>query len=152
MHTRMAFMVRATVAALLVIVSVGVVDAQSTATSLRGSWSATIGTRGALQGTWTAVLEAETPNAATGTWTMVGTAGQVVARGTWAANRNAGLWTGTWSARAANGSTRSGTWRVNAVRGPKTFAELLESTLETQLTGAWSSAGLQGRWAMKASR
>lgn len=126
-------------------------NAQDAVTSLRGSWSATIGNRPALQGTWSAELQEKTPNAASGTWTLVGAGGTVVARGTWTATKTSGAWSGAWAARAAGGGSRSGTWRADAGGGAKTFAGLLRSSLETQLTGAWRSGGLQGRWALKAA-
>ena len=119
--------------------------------SLRGSWSATVGTRPALQGTWTAQLQSTGPNRATGTWTLVDTGGRIVARGTWAATRAAGSWTGTWSARTSAGATRSGAWRADVEGGPSTFADLLRSTVQKQLTGAWNSAGLHGAWALSAN-
>ena len=126
-------------------------NAQQPVTSLRGSWSATIGSRPALQGTWSAELQEKTPEAASGTWTLVGAGNTVVARGTWSATRTRGAWSGSWAARAADGASRSGTWRADANGAAKTFADLLRSSLETQLSGTWRSAGLQGRWALRAN-
>ena len=136
-------------ALLLAFVSLPVIAAP--ASSLRGSWAATIGTRPALQGTWSAVLQEDTPNAAAGTWTLVDARDRVVAQGTWSATRTEGKWRGAWSARAsAGGRVRSGTWSADVTPGPGNLAELLRSTLEKQLTGAWRSAGLQGSWALRA--
>jgi hypothetical protein len=122
-------------------------------TSLRGSWAATMGTRPALQGTWSAELRTSSPEAAQGTWTLLDARGNVTANGTWSASRTPDSWSGTWSARASSGGrTRSGTWRADVKHGPSTFADLLRSTIETQLSGSWRSGGLHGRWSLRASR
>jgi hypothetical protein len=123
---------------------------QQAVSSLRGSWSATVGARPALQGTWSAELHSTSPNSATGAWALVGAGGRIAARGTWSATRTAGIWSGAWSARASTGAPRSGTWRAEVARGPATFTDLLRSTIEQQLNGSWRSAGLQGRWALRA--
>jgi len=127
---------------------------------LRGTWTASVGQTPSFQGTWTADIQANTPNAATGSWTLLNQANQIVAQGTWSAVKAARGWSGTWSARvlppggrvAGSGRIRSGSWRADvAPGGPSTFADLLRSTLERQLTGAWRSGGLQGRWTLRAS-
>jgi len=123
---------------------------QQQTSSVHGSWTATAGARPAFQGTWSAELRAKTPNAAAGAWTLVDNRGRVVADGTWSATRTAGSWSGAWSARASGGPARSGTWRADVEGRPTTFADLLRSTLEKQLTGAWRSAGRQGRWFLTA--
>ncbi|HWK09124.1 MAG TPA: hypothetical protein VNR64_03685, partial [Vicinamibacterales bacterium] len=128
-------------AALLAVAPIRAAIAQQpSVSSIRGSWTATVGTRPAFQGTWSAELRESTPDAATGTWTLVDAGGRVAAQGTWSATRTAGTWSGAWSARASNGPARSGTWRADAQRGAASFRELLRSTLEKQLTGAWRSA------------
>jgi hypothetical protein len=141
------------VCASLVLITIPAAAArQQPASSLRGTWAATIGTKPALQGSWSAQLRAESPEAAAGTWTLFGANGKAAAQGTWSATRTAGTWSGTWSARGAGSDTlRSGTWRADVEHAPATFADLLRSTLETQVTGAWHSAGLQGRWALRAT-
>jgi hypothetical protein len=129
-----------------------------TSTSLRGTWSASVGTKPALQGTWTADLQSTAPNEATGSWALIDAGSRIVAEGTWSAVKNARVWSGSWSARMlppggrGGGPLKSGTWRadVNAA-GPKTLADLLRSTLEHEVAGAWRSAGLQGRWWLTAS-
>ncbi|HTL44784.1 MAG TPA: hypothetical protein VL262_10640 [Vicinamibacterales bacterium] len=122
---------------------------ENTGSRLRGSWAASVGTRPALQGTWTAEVQANAPNRATGAWTLVDSGARIVASGTWSATRTAGRWSGTWSARASSGAARSGTWQADVEGSPSSFADLLRSTVEKQLAGAWRSAGLQGTWALR---
>ena len=133
--------------------------AQQPASSLRGTWTASIGAKPAFQGTWSADVQTNTPNGATGSWTLIDQGRRIVAEGTWSAVKNAGSWSGSWSARIlppggrGGGQVRSGTWRADVQPGgPKTFADLLQSTIEKQFTGAWRSAGLQGRWWLNGSR
>src|SRR5690242_4562631 len=140
-----------TAAVLLILVQMAPARAQEQVTLLRGSWSATVGTTATLQGTWSAQLQLSSPDAATGTWTLVGAGNKILARGTWSATRTAGTWRGAWSARgAARGAARTGTWQADAAGGAKTLADLLRSSLEAQLNGVWHSAGRQGRWSLKA--
>jgi hypothetical protein len=137
---------------LMALATVAAAQAQQRST-VRGSWAATIGSRPALQGTWSAELRTSSPETAQGTWTLIDASGNVVANGTWSASRAPDSWSGTWSARASSGGrTRSGTWRADVKQKPSTFADLLRSTLESQLSGSWRSGGLQGRWALTASR
>jgi hypothetical protein len=137
----------------------GLVSLQPASSSLRGTWSASVGAARTLQGTWSAAVDNRTPNAATGSWTLMNGSNQVIAEGTWSAVKTPRTWSGSWSARIlpsgrkGGGAIRSGSWRADtpASGGASTFSELLQSTLEKEITGAWRSAGLQGRWWLKGS-
>ena len=141
----------------LAIVSLAVV--QPASSPLRGTWTASIGTAQSLRGTWTADLDTRAPNAATGSWTLLNQANAIIAERTWSAVRTPRTWSGTWSARilppggrGAPGRIRSGNWRADIPAGSSsTLAEMLQSTLQKEISGAWRSAGLQGRWSLRGS-
>jgi hypothetical protein len=54
-----------------------VAQAQSPATAIRGSWSASAGPNQVFQGTWTAEAASSDPNAAQGSWTLVNRSNQI---------------------------------------------------------------------------
>jgi hypothetical protein len=136
---------------------------QASPPALHGTWNASVGARQAFHGTWSADLLPDTPNTATGSWTLLGEGNQIVAEGTWSAVKAAGSWSGRWSARilppaqsrtpSSTGRVTSGTWQADIAAGSrsKTLGEMLQSTLQTQITGAWRSSGLQGRWWLEAA-
>jgi hypothetical protein len=114
---------------------------------LSGGWAAVAGKR-PFQGAWQAELTVETPDAASGTWTMVDDKGNPVMQGTWSANKGKG-WQGAWSARIAPaGNVVSGTWRADpsTVKGCKTFADMLEQGSQTQIAGTWRAGKARGTW------
>jgi hypothetical protein len=131
---------------------------QETQPALRGTWSASVGAKQAFHGTWTADIQAGSPNTATGSWTLLNEGNQVLAEGTWSAVKAAGAWSGRWSARimpapqsrtpSATGRVMSGTWQADIPAGSrsKTLGEMLQSALQTEISGAWRTSGLQGRW------
>jgi len=128
--------------------------AQPVSSVVRGTWTATSGTR-VLQGGWSATIVDATPDAATGTWTLANGA-RVIAQGTWSAVKDRGRWRGSWSARIAAASRnardtiRSGTWQADAAgKAATTLAEMLRGAADAQVTGQWRSGGLQGRWALR---
>jgi len=127
---------------------------------LRGTWTASIGSTPSFHGTWSADLDPKALNAATGSWTLLDGSNRIVAEGTWSAVKTPGAWSGTWSARilppggrgGGSGRIRSGKWRADIAAGAGTsLSEMLQSTLQKQITGAWQSAGLQGRWWLSGS-
>jgi hypothetical protein len=145
----------------LVVLMLVLVGAQQPGSgSLRGTWTASVGPTPAFHGTWTADLQAQTPNTATGSWTLLDASNRVVAQGTWSALKSPRTWSGTWSARVMTGGggdkgrLMSGSWRADIPSGASagsTFSDMLRSTLQKQLTGAWHSGGRQGRWWLTAS-
>ena len=110
--------------------------AQSSAATLRGTWAATAPSR-AFQGAWTARIDGPDPNTAQGTWSAV---------------KNANGWSGSWQARVAgNRRMFGGTWRTDLPKSDvKTFRDLLQRTLQEQVSGVWVSAGLRGAWSLRA--
>jgi hypothetical protein len=135
-----------------------VVLAQSPASSIQGSWSATAVPNQVFQGTWTAEPVSADPNAAQGSWTLVNRSNQIVMRGTWSAVKNARVWSGNWQARVATsrGATSrllSGTWRTEMTdANVQSLAALLQKTLSDQINGTWGSGGLRGAWSLRAFR
>ena len=125
---------------------------QSTATTLRGTWAATVvAPSQTLQGTWTAQLDGAEANTASGTWTLLDRSNRTAAQGTWSAIKSASNWSGSWQARiAGNNRLLSGTWRTQpSTSDVKTFRDLLQHTLREQVSGAWVSGALRGAWSLR---
>jgi hypothetical protein len=139
--------------AVLLLLTVAAV-AQQSAPPLRGTWTATAGPQ-VFQGAWSAQPVAKSPNTAMGSWSLVNASNQIVLSGTWAATKTARTWTGTWSARivAARGTSGrvfSGTWRTEAKASEvRTLGEMLQQTLQQEITGAWRSGAISGTWSLK---
>jgi hypothetical protein len=119
---------------------------------LRGSWIATAGPR-SFRGRWSGQLLPNTFNVANGSWTLLSDSNQILLEGTWSAQRTLRTWRGTWSARIATGRSFSGSWTAD-VTDPsnKTFGDMLNSTLEKQVSGSWRSGRMQGNWWLQGSR
>lgn len=116
--------------------------------ALSGGWAAVAGKR-PFQGSWSAEITAETPDAAVGSWTMVDDKGNVVMGGTWSANKDPKGWRGAWSARIApSASIVSGTWQADpaGLKGCKTFVDMLKRGSQAQITGTWRAGHARGTW------
>lgn len=126
--------------------------AQNTPTELTGMWKATVGNGPMMQGMWLAEISKGSPNAASGSWSMLNDAGEVVLQGTWSARKMGQGWEGSWRARVATGRSLSGTWSASLgeFKG-KTFQEMLELTMQKQIGGAWQSGRYQGYWWLEGS-
>jgi hypothetical protein len=136
--------------------------AQPSPPVLRGTWTATAGPKQIFRGKWSAQTLPDTPNAARGSWALLNSADQIVAEGTWSAEKSARGWQGTWSARVQTGRSSlgrptlgrplSGAWQAQMenFKG-KTSAEMLQQTLEKQIAGSWRSSRARGNWWLKGS-
>ncbi len=113
----------------------------------RGTWMATAGTAHSFRGRWWASLLPNTHNAASGSWTLLSDTNQILLEGTWWARKSSLGWQGTWSARARAGKAFSGTWTSDMTDvTDKTFEEMLNRTMEKQVSGSWRSGRMQGNW------
>lgn len=132
--------------ALLVVCSAAAQDSGKVADeqNWRGAWAASAGSR-ALHGRWWAELLAKSPNAGSGSWTLLSDSNQIVLEGTWSARKSLRGWQGTWTARLNSGRAFSGTWTADMTEG-KTFRDMLQQTIEKQITGSWRSGRMQGNW------
>jgi hypothetical protein len=132
--------------ALLTVSSAAAQDSAKTADehSWRGAWAASAGSR-TLHGRWWAQLLAQSPNAGSGSWTLLSDSNQIVLEGTWSARKSLHSWQGAWTARLNSGRAFSGTWTSDMTEG-KTFQDMLQQTLEKQVTGSWRSGRMQGNW------
>ena len=116
----------------------------------RGIWIATAGQR-TLRGRWWASGNAGSPNAASGSWTLLSDSNQILLEGTWSARKSPQGWQGSWSARTDRGSPFSGTWSSNAPEiNAKTFENLLAATANKQVSGTWQKGRMQGGWWLQA--
>jgi hypothetical protein len=149
--TRIALSISCTVALAATLVG------QQPASTLRGSWSATVGASRVLRGSWSATIDPPTPDRVSGAWALLDDRNRIVLEGTWAADKSARGWQGTWSARVATkagrgttGSARSGTWRAD-IKDPsvKTLTGLLQHAVDEQVSGTWRSGALEGGWRLQ---
>ena len=100
--------------------------AQQPPSTLRGSWTASVGTSRTFRGSWSATVDAATPNAARGGWLLLDDGNRVMLEGTWSAEKSSRGWEGTWAARvgkasagrASQGRALSGRWNAD-VKGSK---------------------------------
>lgn len=127
--------------------------AQEPAQTVHGTWIATVGReQKTLHGTWMGSTLPGHPDAAQGTWTLA-SGGQIVIHGTWQAQKSRQRWEGHWSAQTARGESLAGSWGADVEhwRG-KTFQELLELTLQQEISGWWQVGRRQGNWWLKGSQ
>jgi len=125
---------------------------QSSTNELTGMWTASVGNGPLMRGTWLAQVSQGTPNAASGSWSLLNDASEIVLTGTWSARKTPKSWEGSWAARARNGRALSGTWSAALAdfKG-KTMQEMLALAIEKQIGGAWQSGGYQGNWWLEGS-
>jgi hypothetical protein len=105
-----------------------------------------------MQGMWLAQISKTSPNAASGSWSLLTGEGEIALQGTWSAKKTLLSWQGSWTARAGNGRALSGTWSagLGEFKG-KTFGEMLTLTMQRQIGGAWQSGQYQGNWWLEGS-
>ena len=129
------------------------VQGQTPSAEFSGMWTATEGNGAAMRGMWLAQISKTGPNAASGSWSLLSDGGQVVLEGTWSARNTSEDFEGSWSARARNGRSLSGTWSaaLGDFKG-KTLREMLSLTMEKQIGGAWRSGRYEGNWWLEGSR
>jgi hypothetical protein len=121
--------------------------AQQATSTWQGSWIATAEAGQFLRGNWSARIQPNARNSASGSWTLLNNSNQVVLEGTWSARKSASGWQGTWSARIQKSRTISGTWdAVMADFNGKTLEDMLKRTAEKQIGGSWQSGRAQGSW------
>ena len=137
----------------VVSLTIGVtVRGQSSTNELTGIWTASVGNGPLMRGTWLAQVSKGTPNAASGSWSLLNDASEIVLTGTWSARKTTKSWEGSWTARARNGRSLSGTWSaaLGDFKG-KTIQEMLALTMQKQIGGAWQSGRYQGNWWLEGS-
>jgi hypothetical protein len=121
--------------------------AQDTPAQLHGSWTATVGPTQVFRGSWTASVVSRNPNSGRGTWSLYIDADQSVMQGTWAAQKSAGEWSGTWSARTSQGRSFNGTWSSgDANLTGKTLQDMLQRAMQQEIGGNWRGGTLGGNW------
>ncbi|MGA8185363.1 MAG: hypothetical protein WB819_17165 [Terriglobia bacterium] len=125
--------------------------AQEPAQTIHGTWIATAGRGQTLHGTWTGSALPGHPDAAEGTWTLA-SGGRMVIQGTWRAQKSRQRWEGDWTAQTARGESLAGSWGADVEHWQgKTFQELLELTLQQEVSGWWQVGQRQGNWWLKGS-
>jgi hypothetical protein len=125
--------------------------AQQPAQTIHGTWIVTAGRGRVLHGTWTGSALPNRPDVAEGTWTLA-SGGQIVIQGTWRAEKNRQSWEGHWTARTIRGESLAGSWGADVEHWQgKTFQDLLELTLQQEVSGWWQVGNRQGNWWLKGS-
>jgi hypothetical protein len=120
--------------------------APTPAATLRGSWWAAVGRHKSFQGHWSAKITTDNPDAAAGTWTLLGPDGRIAMQGRWAAQKAAKAWNGTWTADAG-GTVLSGTWEAQAKSAAgNTFEDMLRGAAKSVVTGSWRAGRVRGLW------
>jgi hypothetical protein len=117
----------------------------------QGTWAASIGSSGttAFAGTWDAV-PGETKDTANGAWSLRDQNGAELARGTWAARKEANVWKGTWQARRASGSVYNGTWQSQVdLTANSQFPDLFEVAVSKAVSGVWGMGSYSGGWTIR---
>ena len=118
---------------------------------IHGTWTATLGPREVLHGTWTGRALSGRPNIGEGSWTLVH-AGGVILAGTWRAEKTPRRWEGSWTGHTMDGRSLAGTWGAYLEEwNGKTFQDMLERTLQQEVSGWWQSGHDQGHWWLKGS-
>lgn len=125
-------------------------QAPAAAQPVVNTWSARSAGGMLLVGTFTVVPD-EATGTVTGTWTLNGAQGQVLASGGWSAAKMPGEWSGAWRSIVA-GSNReyAGTW--TAALGQKDGTKLPQMFLRSLheiVTGGWRSGGNGGAWSIR---
>lgn len=106
---------------------------------------ATAGTQ-SFRGRWTGQALPRRSNAARGTWQLENGSGAVIMHGTWSAERESAVWRGTFIARTG-GHVVSGSWKADLGDAPaKTLEEMLQRSMEKEVSGLWESGGRFGEW------
>ena len=139
---------------LLLTIPGGSTPAAQSTIELRGTWRAATGAR-TFAGSWTATLDAKTPNTARGAWTLID-GNRIALQGTWAAEKQRGVWRGTWSARVAparaNAPMYSGTWQANVKESSiLTLVEMLQRAAQAHVDGTWRYGQMAGTWTLARS-
>jgi len=125
--------------------------AQEPAPTLHGTWIARDGRARILHGTWTGGALPHHPDSAEGTWTLTSN-GQMVLAGTWRAEKSRRGWEGRWFGHTARGGSLAGTWGADLEHwSGKTLRDMLELTLQKQVSGWWTAGRDQGNWWLKGS-
>ena len=120
--------------------------------AIHGTWQATFGPARALQGRWTGHALPNRPDAGEGSWSLLSDGGRTVLEGTWAAQKTRHGWQGSWTARTLRGDELSGTWRADIEDAyDKTFRDMLEWTVQQEISGQWRSGRHAGNWRLKGS-
>jgi hypothetical protein len=127
------------------VLSVGVLT-QKPGEVFHGTWTATGGSV-VLRGNWSAQAHPSIANAVHGSWTLNNANFRVVLQGTWLAEKSSEGWRGRWTARTASGRDYSGAWETALpdVRNG-TLVDMLQRTVEEQITGSWRYGRLTGNW------
>jgi hypothetical protein len=125
---------------------------QNSTNELTGMWAAGVENGLLMRGTWLAQVSAGAPNSASGSWSLLNDASEIVLTGTWSARKTQKSWEGNWMARVKDGRSLSGTWTAGLgdFKG-KTMQEMLALTMQKQIGGEWQSGRQQGNWWLEGS-
>jgi hypothetical protein len=116
--------------------------------SLRGTWSATDGSR-QLAGRWTARPGGE-GGSVSGTWEVVSREGEVFLNGTWSLAKEPKAWRGSWAARLPDDRVLAGQWTATSkLDASAQFAELLKAAAAGAAGGTWRAGNRSGSWAIR---
>src|SRR5215471_15743622 len=101
-----------------IVVALGVSASLASGAQMHGAWSASTNTGLNFAGTWTAEAHQES-GGVTGTWTLAGPGGKVLASGVWSASKAPKAWNGAWRAMISGGGEYSGIWTATTALAPE---------------------------------
>ena len=140
---------------LLLVTSIhtGTAQAPGVAGRRANTWAARSSSGRTFAGTWTATEDPKT-GAVTGTWTLIGSQGAVIANGGWSAAKSPSGWKGSWRAVAAGRTGEyAGTWAARVdLKGTATFSELFAKAIDAAVSGTWQAGRQSGAWTIQASK
>jgi hypothetical protein len=124
---------------------------QTSAATWHGKFSASIGRSEQVRGRWSG--QGDTKNSGSGSWILLNDSNQVIAEGTWTAQKTGAAWTGTWRAWVKGSRQYSGSWQAELEGfSGKSFEDMLNHTLEQQVMGSWRSGKLEGNWWLQGTK
>jgi len=119
-------------------------------TALHGTFTADAGRSAAFRGRWTGETNR---NSGSGSCVLLSDSNKIVAEGTWSAQKSAAGWRGTSTARADRGRQYSGSLQADLEGfSGRTFEDMLNQTLQKQVSGSWRSRKLAGNWWLQGTK
>ncbi len=117
------------------------------------TWSARASDGRTFSGSWS-VAPNSTSDSAAGAWTLSGTDGLTVMRGTWSADRHSTGWNGVWHANVEGREAQySGSWSADYpyMRNER-FAELFAAAAKQAISGLWTGPSESGSWSIRVTK
>ena len=118
--------------------------------ALHGTFTATAGRSAVFRGRWTGEANS---NSGGGSWVLLNDSNKILAEGAWTAQKSSAGWRGSWTAHVNGGRYYSGSWQADLEGfSGKGFRDMLNQTLQKQVSGSWRSGKLAGNWWLQGTK